>query len=320
MFKHKTVLLNETVDMLNIKEDGLYVDCTLGGGGHSSLILSKLNKGHLYCFDQDDEAIVSANEKLAKISDHFTIIHANFKDIKKELATRGIFKVDGIIYDLGVSSPQFDHADRGFSYRENAGLDMRMNRRQSLTAYDVVNKYSYEKLIGILFKYGEEKFSKSIARHIERERKIKPIETTFELSEIIRKAIPARARRTGGHPAKRTFQAIRIEVNDELNVFEKSLHDALSLLNVGGRIAVITFHSLEDKIAKYTFNEVSNQKELPKQIAVIPDYLKPSFIKVNRKPILASEEELENNHRSHSAKLRVIERIKEDEKKQEKTA
>lgn len=320
MFKHKTVLLNETVDMLNIKEDGLYVDCTLGGGGHSSLILSKLNKGHLYCFDQDDEAIVSANEKLAKISDHFTIIHANFKDIKKELATRGIFKVDGIIYDLGVSSPQFDHADRGFSYRENARLDMRMNRRQSLTAYDVVNKYSYEKLIGILFKYGEEKFSKSIARHIERERKIKPIETTFELSEIIRKAIPARARRTGGHPAKRTFQAIRIEVNDELNVFEKSLHDALSLLNVGGRIAVITFHSLEDKIAKYTFNEVSNQKELPKQIAVIPDYLKPSFIKVNRKPILASEEELENNHRSHSAKLRVIERIKEDEKKQEKTA
>ena len=315
MFKHKTVLLNETVDMLNIKEDGLYVDCTLGGGGHSSLILSKLNKGHLYCFDQDDEAIVSANEKLAKISDHFTIIHANFKDIKKELAARGIFKVDGIIYDLGVSSPQFDHADRGFSYRENAGLDMRMNRRQSLTAYDVVNKYSYEKLIGILFKYGEEKFSKSIARHIERERKIKPIETTFELSEIIRKAIPARARRTGGHPAKRTFQAIRIEVNDELNVFEKSLHDALSLLNVGGRIAVITFHSLEDKIAKYTFNEVSNQKELPKQIAVIPDYLKPSFIKVNRKPILASEEELENNHRSHSAKLRVIERIKEDEKK-----
>ena len=320
MFKHKTVLLNETVDMLNIKEDGLYVDCTLGGGGHSSLILSKLNKGHLYCFDQDDEAIVSANEKLAKISDHFTIIHANFKDIKKELAARGIFKVDGIIYDLGVSSPQFDHADRGFSYRENARLDMRMNRRQSLTAYDVVNKYSYEKLIGILFKYGEEKFSKSIARHIERERKIKPIETTFELSEIIRKAIPARARRTGGHPAKRTFQAIRIEANDELNVFEKSLHDALSLLNVGGRIAVITFHSLEDKIAKYTFNEVSNQKELPKQIAVIPDYLKPSFIKVNRKPILASEEELENNHRSHSAKLRVIERIKEDEKKQEKTA
>ena len=315
MFKHKTVLLNETVDMLNIKEDGLYVDCTLGGGGHSSLILNKLNKGHLYCFDQDDEAIVSANEKLAKISDHFTIIHANFKDIKKELAARGIFKVDGIIYDLGVSSPQFDHADRGFSYRENARLDMRMNRRQSLTAYDVVNKYSYEKLIGILFKYGEEKFSKSIARHIERERKIKPIETTFELSEIIRKAIPARARRTGGHPAKRTFQAIRIEVNDELNVFEKSLHDALSLLNVGGRIAVITFHSLEDKIAKYTFNEVSNQKELPKQIAVIPDYLKPSFIKVNRKPILASEEELENNHRSHSAKLRVIERIKEDEKK-----
>lgn len=315
MFKHKTVLLNETVDMLNIKEDGLYVDCTLGGGGHSSLILSKLNKGHLYCFDQDDEAIVSANEKLAKISDHFTIIYANFKDIKKELAARGIFKVDGIIYDLGVSSPQFDHADRGFSYRENARLDMRMNRRQSLTAYDVVNKYSYEKLIGILFKYGEEKFSKSIARHIERERKIKPIETTFELSEIIRKAIPARARRTGGHPAKRTFQAIRIEVNDELNVFEKSLHDALSLLNVGGRIAVITFHSLEDKIAKYTFNEVSNQKELPKQIAVIPDYLKPSFIKVNRKPILASEEELENNHRSHSAKLRVIERIKEDEKK-----
>lgn len=310
MFKHKTVLLNETVDMLNIKEDGLYVDCTLGGGGHSSLILSKLNKGHLYCFDQDDEAIVSANEKLAKISDHFTIIHANFKDIKKELAARGIFKVDGIIYDLGVSSPQFDHADRGFSYRENARLDMRMNRRQSLTAYDVVNKYSYEKLIGILFKYGEEKFSKSIARHIERERKIKPIETTFELSEIIRKAIPARARRMGGHPAKRTFQAIRIEVNDELNVFEKSLHDALSLLNVGGRIAVITFHSLEDKIAKYTFNEVSNQKELPKQIAVIPDYLKPSFIKVNRKPILASEEELENNHRSHSAKLRVIERIK----------
>ena len=314
MFKHKSVLLNEAIESLNIKEDGLYVDCTLGGGGHSEEILKRLTTGHLYCFDQDDHAIEAATTRLQDISDHFTIINSNFVNIKTKLHELGVEKVDGVLYDLGVSSPQFDEESRGFSYRFDGPLDMRMNQHQSLSAYDVVNNYSYSDLVRILYKYGDEKFAKSIARHIEQERAKKPIQTTFELVEIVKQAIPARARRTGGHPAKRTFQAIRIEVNDELNVFEKSLNDALSMLNIGGRVSVITFQSLEDKIAKYTFNEITSMPEIPKSIAVIPDNMQPRFKKVTRKPITATEAELQENYRSHSAKLRVVERVKEDEK------
>ena len=314
MFKHKSVLLNEAIESLNIKEDGLYVDCTLGGGGHSEEILKRLTTGHLYCFDQDDHAIEAATTRLQDISDHFTIINSNFVNIKTKLHELGVEKVDGVLYDLGVSSPQFDEESRGFSYRFDGPLDMRMNQHQSLSAYDVVNNYSYSDLVRILYKYGDEKFAKSIARHIEQERAKKPIQTTFELVEIVKQAIPARARRTGGHPAKRTFQAIRIEVNDELNVFEKSLNDALSMLNIGGRVSVITFQSLEDKIAKYTFNEITSMPEIPKNIAVIPDNMQPRFKKVTRKPITATEAELQDNYRSHSAKLRVVERVKEDDK------
>ena len=313
MFEHKSVLLNEAIESLNIKEDGIYVDCTLGGGGHSKEILKRLTTGHLYSFDQDDHAIAAATSRLQEISDHFTIINSNFVNIKTRLYEHGVKQVDGVLYDLGVSSPQFDEESRGFSYRFDGPLDMRMNQHQSLSAYDVVNSYSYNDLVRILYNYGDEKFAKSIARHIEQERMKKPIQTTFELVEIVKQAIPARARRTGGHPAKRTFQAIRIEVNDELNVFEKSLNDALSMLKVGGRVSVITFQSLEDKIAKYTFNEITSMPEIPKNIAVIPDNMQPRFKKVTRKPITASEAELEENYRSHSAKLRVVERVREDE-------
>lgn len=313
MFEHKSVLLNEAIESLNIKEDGIYVDCTLGGGGHSKEILKRLTTGHLYSFDQDDHAIAAATSRLQEISDHFTIINSNFVNIKTRLYEHGVKQVDGVLYDLGVSSPQFDEESRGFSYRFDGPLDMRMDQHQSLSAYDVVNSYSYNDLVRILYKYGDEKFAKSIARHIEQERMKKPIQTTFELVEIVKQAIPARARRTGGHPAKRTFQAIRIEVNDELNVFEKSLNDALSMLKVGGRVSVITFQSLEDKIAKYTFNEITSMPEIPKNIAVIPDNMQPRFKKVTRKPITASEAELEENYRSHSAKLRVVERVREDE-------
>ena len=313
MFHHISVLLNETIDGLNIKEDGIYVDATLGGGGHSSKILEKLTTGHLYCFDQDENAIKAARERLSQISDNFTIIYSNFKNMKYELNQRGIKKVDGIVFDLGVSSPQFDDGERGFSYNYDARLDMRMDQSQPLSAYEIVNIYEYNELVKILFKYADEKFAKQIARAIERKRAIKPIETTFELVDIIKDAMPAAARRKGGHPAKRTFQALRIAVNDELNVFDIALKDALDLLNVNGRIAVITFHSLEDKICKYTCNEISKQPELPRGMPVVPDYLKPKFKKINKKAIVATDEELEYNHRSHSAKLRVIERVYEDE-------
>lgn len=315
MFHHISVLLNETIDGLNIKEDGIYVDCTLGGGGHSQEILKRLTTGHLYCFDQDQTAIEAARQRLSQISDKFTIIYSNFKNLKNELAKLGIDKVDGVVFDLGVSSPQFDDGSRGFSYNYDAKLDMRMDRSQKLTAYDIVNTYAFEELVHILYKYSDEKFAKQIARAIERHRENKPIETTFELVDIIKEAIPAPARRKGGHPAKRTFQALRIAVNDELNVFEYALNDALDLLNVGGRVAVITFHSLEDKICKYTFQEVTKQPDVHISVPVIPEYLQPKFKKITRKPIIASEDELNENHRSHSAKLRIIERIRENEEK-----
>ena len=218
--------------------------------------------------------------------------------------------VDGILFDLGVSSPQFDNAERGFSYNYDARLDMRMDQSSSLDAHEIVNHYSYEQLVEILYKYADEKFAKQIARRIEKEREIQPIDTTFQLVEIVKSAIPAYARRKGGHPAKRTFQALRIAVNDELNVFDIALKDALDLLNINGRIAVITFHSLEDKICKYTFNDVSKLKDVPKGLPVIPEEMQPKFKLINKKPIIATEEELNENHRSHSAKLRVIERVR----------
>ena len=314
MFHHISVLLQETIDGLNIKEDGIYVDCTLGGGGHSQEILKRLTTGHLYCFDQDQTAIAAAQERLAQISDRFTIIYANFKNLKEELTKRGVSHVDGFVFDLGVSSPQFDDGERGFSYNYDARLDMRMDQNQKISAYELVNQAPVSDLITWLYKYSDEKFAKQIARAIARHREQKPIETTFELVDIIKEAIPAPARRKGGHPAKRTFQALRIAVNDELNVFEQALNDALTLLNVHGRIAVITFHSLEDKICKYTFQEVTKQPDLPRGMPVVPEYLKPQFKKITKKPIVASDEELLENHRSHSAKLRIIERIDEDEK------
>ena len=310
MFNHVTVLLNEAVEGLNVKSDGIYVDCTLGGAGHSSLILKQLTTGHLYCFDQDENAIQAARQRLETIGNQFTIIQSNFKNIKAELNQRGVEHVDGILFDLGVSSPQFDNAERGFSYNYDARLDMRMDQSSSLDAHEIVNHYSYEQLVEILYKYADEKFAKQIARRIEKEREIQPIDTTFQLVEIVKSAIPAYARRKGGHPAKRTFQALRIAVNDELNVFDIALKDALDLLNINGRIAVITFHSLEDKICKYSFNEVSKLKDVPKGLPVIPEGMQPKFKLINKKPIIATEEELNENHRSHSAKLRVIERVR----------
>lgn len=310
MFEHTTVLLNEAVEGLNIKPDGFYVDCTLGGAGHSSLILSKLGmSGKLFAFDQDETAIANAREKLAQYGDRLEIIKSNFLYLQEELENRGIDKVDGILYDLGVSSPQLDTPERGFSYHHDAPLDMRMDNEADISAYDVINHWAYEDLVRIFFRYGEEKFSKQIARKIEAARAIKPIETTFELVELIKEGIPAPARRKGGHPAKRIFQAVRIAVNDELAVFEKSLNQAINLLNSQGRISVITFHSLEDRICKATFKKASEIPQLPPGLPIIPDEYKPILRLVSRKPILPSEEELEQNNRARSAKLRIAEKI-----------
>lgn len=313
-FEHVTVLLKETVDQLNIKAEGIYVDCTLGGGGHSEYLLSQLNeKGHLYCFDQDEQALLHAKQRLKEEEQagKMTFIHSNFRHLKEQLAQRGVTEVDGIIYDLGVSSPQLDEAERGFSYHQDAPLDMRMDRSQALSAYEVVNTYPYADLVRIFYRYGEEKFSKQIARKIEQVRSEAPIQTTGELVEIIKAAIPAPARRKGGHPAKRIFQAIRIEVNDELGAEESSLEQALTLLKVGGRVSVITFHSLEDRIAKMLFKEYSEvQADLPPGLPIIPEEYQPEYRLITKKPIVASAEELEMNHRARSAKLRVIERTK----------
>ncbi|MEQ2529222.1 16S rRNA (cytosine(1402)-N(4))-methyltransferase RsmH [Robertmurraya yapensis] len=310
MFEHTTVLLHETVEGLNIKPDGIYVDCTMGGAGHSSLILSKLSpKGRLFAFDQDEVAIANAKEKLAQYGDQITMIKSNFLHLKEELAARGIDQVDGILYDLGVSSPQLDTPERGFSYHHDAPLDMRMDQDAPLSAYDVVNSWSFGDLLRIFHKYGEEKFSKQIARKIEAARENKPIETTGELVEIIKDAIPAPARRKGGHPAKRIFQAIRIAVNDELGVFEKSLQQAIDILAPGGRISVITFHSLEDRICKVTFKKASETPDLPHGLPVIPDEYKPILKLITRKPIIPSDAELEENNRARSAKLRIAEKL-----------
>ncbi len=310
MFEHRTVLLNEAVNGLNIKSDGIYVDCTLGGAGHSSLILSRLGEGgKLFAFDQDEIAIANAKEKLAEYGDRLEIIKSNFLYLQEELENRGIDKVDGVLYDLGVSSPQLDTPERGFSYHHDAPLDMRMDNEADISAYDVINHWAYEDLVRIFFRYGEEKFSKQIARKIEAARAVKPIETTFELVELIKDGIPAPARRKGGHPAKRVFQAVRIAVNDELAVFEKSLVQAIDLLNPDGRISVITFHSLEDRICKAAFRKASETPPLPHGLPIIPDEYKPILKLVSRKPILPSEEELEQNNRARSAKLRIAEKL-----------
>ena len=306
MYIHKTVLLDEAVDMLNIKPDGIYVDATTGGGGHSSLILSKLTTGHLYCFDQDEYAFTRTKERLDAIGSNYTFVHSNFVNLKSELNKLGVDHIDGIIYDLGVSSFQFDIQERGFSYRLDAPLDMRMNQQQPLSAYNIVNEYPYEELVKILFRYGEDPFSKQIARSIERNREIKPIETTFELVDVIKQALPSKVLRQKGHPAKQTFQALRIAVNDELRVFETSINDALDMMNKGGRATVITFHSLEDRICKNVFKERSTI-DIPKGVPMIINQEAP-FTLVTRKPILPSERELEENNRAHSAKMRVIEK------------
>ena len=311
-FNHVTVLLNEAIDNLNVKPDGTYVDATLGGGGHSQLVASRLTTGKLWSFDQDITAINYNKEHLATelAEGKVAFIQNNFRNLRDALAEVGVTEIDGIVYDLGVSSPQFDDGQRGFSYNYDAPLDMRMNQSQELTARTVVNEWDFHDLLRILSRYGEEKFAKQIARAIERQREIQPIETTFELVEVIKSAIPAAARRTGGHPAKRSFQAIRIAVNDELGVVEESLAQALDMLKVGGRISVITFHSLEDRLVKTMFKEKTAVPELPAGLPIIPDEMQPDYKLVTRKPILPSEEEMANNHRAHSAKLRVIERLR----------
>lgn len=306
---HVSVLLEEAIQGLNLKDNGIYVDCTLGYAGHSSEILKRVRRGCLFAFDQDSDAIKYSTEKLSKIGDNFTIIYSNFVNIKEELLKRNITSVDGILFDLGVSSVQLDEKDRGFSYHQDARLDMRMDYNNPLSAYEVVNDYEEAKLVNIFFKYGEEKYARSIARAIVKSRENKKIETTLELVEIIKSAIPMKAMRDK-HPARKVFQAIRIEVNHELDILEQSINDALDILNIGGRVAVITFHSLEDKIVKNIFKEKTQIDEKVKGLPVIPSEYMANYRLVNNKAIIPSEEELAINNRARSAKLRIIERIR----------
>lgn len=311
-FEHETVLLKETIDGLEINPNGVYVDCTLGGAGHARYILSQLSdRGRLYAFDQDITAINNAKIELKEAYEKGKVvfIHSNFRNLQEELAKHDVRYVDGIYYDLGVSSPQLDQADRGFSYHQEARLDMRMDQSQELSAYEVINYWTFEQLVKAIYRYGEEKFAKRIVRSIEQTREKHPIETTTELAEIVKYAIPAATRRTGGHPAKRTFQAIRIAVNDELGAVESSLEQALALLKVEGRLSVISFHSLEDRLVKQLFKQMSTTAETPHNLPLLPEQMQAEYRLINRKPILASEEELENNNRSRSAKLRIIERM-----------
>ncbi|WP_187695436.1 16S rRNA (cytosine(1402)-N(4))-methyltransferase RsmH [Oceanobacillus piezotolerans] len=311
MFEHYSVLKEETIEGLHIKPNGTYIDCTLGAGGHSEEIVSRLgNDGLLIAFDQDLDALEAAKERLSSYDKEILFIHSNFRNLEKKLAEHNIKKVDGIVFDLGVSSPQLDRGERGFSYHQEAKLDMRMDQTSDLTAFEIVNTWSYNQLVSIFFKYGEEKFSKQIARNIEKYRETKEILTTQELVEIIKEAIPAPARRKGGHPAKRIFQAIRIAVNDELEAFNDALHQAGRVVDVDGRIAVITFHSLEDRICKQAFKKWSTNKETPKNLPIIPEGFEAPFHLVTRKPIVAGNEELEENRRSRSAKLRIVEKVK----------
>lgn len=304
---HYSVLLEESIKHLNLKENSIIVDCTLGYAGHSSRVLKEIKKGFLFAFDQDDEAIKYSKEKLDKIADNYEIIRSNFVNLKEELNKRNVNEVDGILYDLGVSSPQLDNKERGFSFHADARLDMRMDTKQKLSAYEVVNSYSYNDLVRIFKVYGEEKFATSIAKNIITTRENKPIETTLELAEIIRNSVPEKYRREK-HPARKVFQAIRIEVNNELNVFENSLNQALDLVKVGGRICVITFHSLEDRICKDIFKRVSSVDSSLKNLPIIPEEYQSKFkVVANIEP---SVHELEENNRSRSARLRVIERVR----------
>ena len=306
---HYSVMLKEVIDNLNLKDTGIYVDATLGYAGHTGEILKRVKRGFIFAFDQDINAINYSKETLSKIGSNFLLIKSNFLYMKEELAKQNISLVDGIVFDLGVSSPQLDTKERGFSYHFDSRLDMRMDLDNPLSAYEVVNNYSEADLTRIISTYGEEKHAKSIAKNIVKARNIKPIETTLELVDVIKKSMPYKDT-INKHPAKKTFQAIRIEVNHELDILETSLKNALSLLNVGGRMVVITFHSLEDRIVKQVFKEVSSVDPVVASLPVIPDAYQPDFKLVTDKVILPSKEELAENNRSHSSKLRVIERIK----------
>ena len=305
---HKSVLLEESIENLNIKNGGVYVDATLGFGGHSSEILKRNKKGKLFCFDQDEYACNYSRDFLSKIGDNFEIINTNFINLKEELSKRNIDKIDGILFDLGVSSVQLDDKERGFSFHNDAKLDMRMNKNQKLSAYDVVNDYTYEKLVDIFYKYGEEKYSVSIAKNIVKYRETKKIETTLELVDIIKNSVPEKAKRES-HPARRVFQAIRIEVNNELEVLSDALVQAIDLLNVNGRICVITFHSLEDKIVKNTFKKYSEVDNMVKSLPFIPLEYLPT-LKIIGKSITPSEKELKENNRARSSRLRVAVKIR----------
>ena len=309
--KHVSVLLHETVDLLNVKPDGIYVDGTLGRGGHAGLLISKLTTGHLYAFDKDEQAIAESRENLKDSLDKVTFIHNDFRYMQEELSRYGVEHVDGVMMDLGVSSPQFDDPKRGFSYRYDARLDMRMDQEQSKDAWQVVNTYPYQDLVRILREYGEERYTVQIARAIEHRRQEGPIDTTFQLVDVIRSALPEKELHKKGHSAKQTFQALRIEVNDELDSLERGLREACGLLDLHGRCAVITFHSLEDRLVKTTFKDLSSAPFVAPKIPLKADQMEQaSFLLVNKKPVMADEQELAENHRSHSAKLRVIERIR----------
>ena len=305
--EHISVLLKESIDGLNIKENGIYVDCTLGFAGHSKEILKRITRGCLFAFDQDIVAVEASTKKLKEIGSNFKIFNTNFVNLKQSLEEENITGVDGILFDLGVSSPQLDVDERGFSYHNDARLDMRMNRTNKLSAYEVVNNYSQEELTNIFFKYGEEEYSRSIAKKIVEKRQEKSIETTLELVEIIKEAVPEKRKRKS-HPAKKVFQAIRIEVNNELEVFTNALKDAIELLNPGGRICVITFHSLEDRICKQILKKYSKIDDKVKGLPVIPDEFKPK-LKLIGKAIEPSNNEVESNNRSRSAKLRIAEKL-----------
>ncbi len=306
-FSHYSVLLKETIEQLHIKPDGIYVDGTLGGGGHAWQVCSRLEDGHFYGIDQDDAAIHSAGERLASFGEKVTILHDNYCNMRAALAACGVGQVDGIVLDLGVSSYQFDNGERGFSYRFDARLDMRMDRRQALTAADIVNGYTQEELFRVIRDYGEDPFAQNIARHIVRARQEQPIETTFQLNEVIKAAIPAKMRQNG-HPSRQTFQALRIECNGELDALKNSLDDMIGLLQPGGRLCIITFHSLEDRLVKNVFRENENPCTCPKTFPVCVCGWKPKGRLVTRKPVLPGEKELAENSRSRSAKLRVFEK------------
>lgn len=309
--KHYSVLLKESVNGLAIREDGIYVDGTLGRGGHSALILSLLPYGHLYAIDRDMQAIEESRQRLLDIRGNVTFFHTSFAHMKEVLLQNGISKIDGLLLDLGVSSPQFDEAERGFSYRFDAPLDMRMDQRQEKRAWDIVNTYDYHALVRVFYQYGEEKFSKQIARTIERRRENKTIDTTLELVDVIRSSLPAKVLNAKGHPAKKVFQALRMEVNDELQELRCVLEDGLEMLNPRGRISVISFHSLEDRIVKEIFQKVSTSPKIDKRIPILPQNIpQADYRLITKKPVLATKEELEENRRSHSAKLRIIERIR----------